>query len=126
PGPWRSSLLMCDLPAGDEPSVPLGPEARQALAYARNVVLSFADPLGPRTVGAAASIGPAGELRLVAEAGAGEAVEADPRVAVFAAGPSPRRRWVEVRGVAVAGSGLLRVTPKQVLTGDFPGRHQRG
>ncbi|MEV0520433.1 hypothetical protein, partial [Nonomuraea sp. NPDC050405] len=126
PGPWRSSLLMCDLPAGDEPSVPLGQEARQALAYARNVVLSFADPLGPRTVGAAASIGPAGELRLVAEAGAGEAVEADPRVAVFAAGPSPRRRWVEVRGVAVAGPGLLRVTPKQVLTGEFPGRHQRG
>ncbi|MDR8411517.1 hypothetical protein MTP10_22615 [Nonomuraea sp. 3-1Str] len=126
PGPWRSSLLMCDLPAGDEPSVPLGLEARQALAYARNVVLSFADPLGPRTVGAAASIGPAGELRLVAEAGAGEAVEADPRVAVFAAGPSPRRRWVEVRGVAVAAPGLLRVTPKQVLTGEFPGRHQRG
>ncbi|WP_219462229.1 hypothetical protein [Nonomuraea rhizosphaerae] len=125
PGPGRTSLVMCDLPAGDTPSVALDPEVRQAFAYSRGVVLAFGDPLGPRAAGAGATVTASGELRLVAEPQAREAVEADPRVAVFAADPLQRRFWVEVRGIAVADSGLLRVTPKQVLTGEFPGRHQR-
>jgi hypothetical protein len=54
-----------------------------------------------------------------------EAIEADPSVSVFAADPLQRRHWVEVRGVALAGSDVLRVTPKKVLVGEFPGRHQR-
>ncbi|MEV6152483.1 hypothetical protein AB0L53_19260 [Nonomuraea sp. NPDC052129] len=125
PGPWRASLIMCDLPTGDAPSVALTPEVRQAFTYARSVVLSFGDSLGPRVVGTAATVTPSGELRLVAETQARAAVEADPRVAVFAADPLQRRYWVEVRGIAVADSDLLRVTPKQVLMGEFPGRHQR-
>jgi hypothetical protein len=44
---------------------------------------------------------------------------------VFAADPLQRRFWVEVRGIALADSDILRVTPKQVLVGEFPGRHQR-
>lgn len=76
-------------------------------------------------VGAATSVGPAGDLRVVVEDEAWQAVEADPRVAVFAADPERGRHWVEVRGIAVAGPGSLRVTPKQVLVGEFPGRHQR-
>ncbi len=125
PGPWRASLIMCDLPTGDAPSVAVTPEIRQAFAYARSVVLSFGDSLGPRVVGTAATVTPSGELRLVPEPQARAAVEADPRVAVFAADPLQRRFWVEVRGIAVADSDLLRVTPKQVLMGEFPGRHQR-
>ncbi|MEU8109703.1 tetratricopeptide repeat protein [Nonomuraea muscovyensis] len=125
PGPWRSSLLRCDLPAGADPSVPLHPRVRRAFAYARSAVLTFGDPLGPRMVGAATSVGPAGDLRVVVEDEAWQAVEADPRVAVFAADPERGRHWVEVRGIAVAGPGSLRVTPKQVLVGEFPGRHQR-
>ncbi|WP_144070069.1 hypothetical protein [Nonomuraea indica] len=125
PGPWRSSLLRCDLPAGTDPSVPLHPRVRRAFAYARTAVLSFGDALGPRMVGAATSVGPSGDLRVVVGDEAWEAVEADPRVAVFAADPDRGRRWVEVRGIAVAGPGALRVTPEQVLVGEFPGRHQR-
>ncbi|MEU8250020.1 hypothetical protein [Nonomuraea sp. NPDC048916] len=125
PGPWRASLIMCDLPAGAEPPVALTSEARQAFAYARNVVLSYGDSLGPRVVGAVATVGPSGELRLIAGSEAWEAIEADPRVAVFAADPLQRRFWVEVRGIALADADLLRVTPKQVLMGEFPGRHQR-
>jgi hypothetical protein len=125
PGPWRASLIMCDLPVGGAPSVALNPEVRQAFSYARSVVLSYGDPLGPRVVGAAASVTSSGELRLIAETGAWEAIEADPRVAVFAADPLQRRFWVEVRGIALADSDILRVTPKQVLVGEFPGRHQR-
>ncbi|GGO77262.1 hypothetical protein GCM10012289_56530 [Nonomuraea cavernae] len=125
PGPWRASLIMCDLPVGAEPSVELTSEIRQAFAYARNVVLTYGDSLGPRVVGAVATVGPSGELRLIAETEAWEAIETDPRVAVFAADPLQRRFWVEVRGIALADGDLLRVTPKQVLMGEFPGRHQR-
>ncbi|TDD41237.1 hypothetical protein E1286_33105 [Nonomuraea terrae] len=125
PGPWRSSLLMCDLPVGGEPSVGLDPEVRQAFSYARGVVLSYGDPLGPRVAGAVASVTSSGELRLIAEAEVWEAVEEDPRVAVFASDPLQRRFWVEVRGVALADADVLRVTPKQVQVGEFPGRHQR-
>jgi hypothetical protein len=122
PGPWRASLIMCDLPVGDAPSVALDPEVRQAFMYARSVVLAYRDGLGPRTVGAAASVSPSGELRLVAET---EPLEADPRVAVFAADPLQSRFWVEVQGIAVADTDVLRITPKRVRTGRFPGRHQR-
>ncbi|WP_214320480.1 hypothetical protein [Nonomuraea sediminis] len=125
PGPWRASLIMADRPMGDSPSVALNPEVRQAFAYARSVVLSYGDPLGPRVVGAVASVSQAGELRVIAEAEAIEAIDADPRVAVFAADPLQRRFWVEVRGIGLADDDLLRVTPKQVLVGEFPGRHQR-
>ncbi|WP_188187036.1 tetratricopeptide repeat protein [Nonomuraea sp. SYSU D8015] len=125
PGPWRASLVMCDLPMGAEPSVALPAEVRQTFSYARSIVLSYGDRLGPRVVGAAASVTSTGELRLIAETEAWEAIEADPRVAVFAADPLQRRFWVEVRGIALADSDVLRVTPKQVLVGEFPGRHQR-
>ncbi|MCP2354025.1 hypothetical protein HD597_001045 [Nonomuraea thailandensis] len=125
PGPWRSSLLMCDLPVGAGPSVALDPEVRQTFSYARSIVLSYGDALGPRVAGAVASVTSSGELRLIAETAAWAAIEEDPRVAVFATDPLQRRFWVEVRGVARADSDVLRVTPKQVLFGEFPGRHQR-
>ncbi|MGR6916010.1 hypothetical protein ACU635_17360 [[Actinomadura] parvosata] len=125
PGPWRSSLLMCDLPVGAGPSVALEPEVRQTFSYARSIVLSYGDALGPRVAGAVASVTSSGELRLIAETAAWEAIEADPRVAVFATDPLQRRFWVEVRGIARADSDVLRVTPKEVLVGEFPGRHQR-
>ncbi|MGW4404201.1 hypothetical protein ACWEJ6_09215 [Nonomuraea sp. NPDC004702] len=125
PGPWRASLVMCDLPMGGAPSVVLTSEARQAFSYARSLVLSYGDPAGPRVVGAAGSVTSSGELRLIAGPEAWEGVAADPRVAVFAADPLQRRFWVEVRGIALAGPDVLRVTPKQVLVGEFPGRHQR-
>ncbi|MEV0229736.1 hypothetical protein [Nonomuraea sp. NPDC050786] len=125
PGPWRASLIMCDLPVGAEPSVALDPEVRQTFSYARSIVLSFADSLGPRVAGAVASVTSSGELRVITETEAWDAVETDPRVAVFAADPLQRRFWVEVRGIAMADSDVLRVTPKQVLVGEFPGRHQR-
>ncbi|SDL87440.1 Outer membrane protein assembly factor BamD, BamD/ComL family [Nonomuraea maritima] len=125
PGPWRSSLLMCDLPVGGEPSVALDAEVRRAFSAARGVVLSYGGPLGPRAVGAVASVTSSGELRLIAGAEAWDAVEADPRVAVFAGDPPRLRLWAEVSGVALADAGVLRVTPKQVRVGEFPGRHQR-
>ncbi|MGP4097350.1 tetratricopeptide repeat protein [Nonomuraea sp. KM90] len=125
PGPWRASLLMCDLPMGAQPSVTLDSEVRQTFSYARSIVLSYGDALGPRVAGAVASVTSSGELRLIAETEAWEAIEEDPRVAVFATDPLQRRFWVEVRGIALADSDVLRVTPKQVLVGEFPGRHQR-
>ncbi|MFG1705952.1 tetratricopeptide repeat protein [Nonomuraea sp. M3C6] len=125
PGPWRASLIMCDLPMGAAPSVALDTEVRQTFSYARSIVLSYADHLGPRVAGAVASVTSSGELRLIAETEAWDAIEADPRVAVFATDPLQRRFWVEVRGIALADSDVLRVTPKQVLVGEFPGRHQR-
>ncbi|MET7330539.1 tetratricopeptide repeat protein [Nonomuraea sp. NPDC005650] len=125
PGPWRASLIMCDLPMGAEPSVALSPEVRQTFSYARSIVLSYADSLGPRVAGAVASVTSSGELRVITELNAWDAVETDPRVAVFAADPLQRRFWVEVRGIALPDSDVLRVTPKQVLVGEFPGRHQR-
>ncbi|GAA3225936.1 CHAT domain-containing protein [Nonomuraea helvata] len=125
PGPWRASLIMCDLPVGAEPSVPLDAEVRQTFSYARSIVLSFGDSLGPRVAGAVASVTSSGELRVITETEAWDAIETDPRVAVFAADPLQRRFWVEVRGIAMADSDVLRVTPKEVLVGEFPGRHQR-
>ncbi|MEW1842887.1 tetratricopeptide repeat protein [Nonomuraea angiospora] len=125
PGPWRTSLIMCDLPVGGEPSVVLNPEVRQTFSYARSIVLSYGDALGPRVAGAVATVTSSGELRVITGLEAWDAVEADPRVAVFAADPLQRRFWVEVRGIAVPGSDALRITPKQVLVGEFPGRHQR-
>ncbi|MFI7130514.1 hypothetical protein ACIBQ1_32830 [Nonomuraea sp. NPDC050153] len=125
PGPWRTSLIMCDLPMGAEPSIALNPEVRQTFSYARSIVLSYADSLGPRVAGAVASVTSSGELRVITELNAWDAVETDPRVAVFAADPLQRRFWVEVRGIALPDSDVLRVTPKQVLVGEFPGRHQR-
>ncbi|SDK72923.1 tetratricopeptide repeat protein [Nonomuraea jiangxiensis] len=125
PGPWRASLIMCDLPMGAAPSVTLDAEVRQTFSYARSVVLSYGDGHGPRVAGAVASVTPSGELRLIAETAAWAAIEADPRVAVFATDPLQRRFWVEVRGIALADSDVLRVTPKQVSVGEFPGRHQR-
>ncbi len=125
PGPWRTSLIMCELPMGAEPSVVLTAEVRQAFGYARTVVLAYGDALGPGVAGAVATITASGELKVIAGPPVWEAIESDPRVAVFAADPLQRKFWVEVRGVALAGSDALRITPKQVLVGEFPGRHQR-
>lgn len=129
PGPWRSSLAMAEEVGDGDLRAPAGlsPEVRQAFAYARGVVLAYADDLGPRTlaVGAVTSVSSSGQLRLIAGEDAWQAVERDPRVAVFAADPLQRRFWVEVRGIAVAESDVLRVTPKQVTVGEYPGRHQR-
>ncbi|GAA2403714.1 hypothetical protein GCM10010404_72260 [Nonomuraea africana] len=130
PGPWRASLIMAE-PAmeGADPPVTLTPEVRQALTFSRDVVLACAGALGPMAlaVGAVTSISASGELRLIAGEEAWEAAERDPRVAVFASGRPHPRLWVEVRGVALADpdSDVLRVTPKQVVVGEYPGRHQR-
>ncbi len=125
PGPWRASLIMCEPPLGTGPTVVLTSRAKQAFAYARTVVLSYGDPLGPRVTGAVATVTASGEIKVIAQGQVWEAIEADPRVSVFATDPLQRRFWVEVRGVALAGADVLRVTPKQVLVGEFPGRHQR-
>ncbi|NUT39883.1 MAG: hypothetical protein HOV86_07800 [Thermoactinospora sp.] len=127
PGPWRPSLLMCEdrLDGQARASVTLGPQVRQAFAYARGVVLAYGEPQGPRVVSVTGSISALGDLRLIAGQEVWEAVERDPRVAVFAADALRRHYWVEVRGVAVAEGDMLRVTPKQVLVREFPGRHQR-
>ena len=133
PGPWRASLVMCDgcggrLPGDASPPVGLSEEVRAAFTHAREVVLAYTDPGGPRAlaVGAVSSVGPSGELRLIAASDAWEAAERDPRVAVFVADPRGRRFWAEVRGIAIgdAEAGLLRITPKQVVVGEYPGRHQ--
>ncbi|MEV7010320.1 hypothetical protein [Streptosporangium sp. NPDC051022] len=133
PGPWRSSLIMCEscghrLPGDAEAPVGLSAEIRRAFTYARGVVLAYADPTGPRAlaVGAVSSIGPGGELRLIAADDAWEAAERDPRVAVFVADPMERRFWAEVRGIAIGDTetDVLRVTPKQVVVAEYPGRHQ--
>jgi len=133
PGPWRASLVMCDgcgsrLPGDAGPPVGLSGEVRAAFTYAREVVLAYADPSGPRAlaVGAVSSVGPSGELRLIAASDAWEAAERDPRVAVFVADPLDRRFWAEVRGIAIGDTeaDLLRITPKEVVVGEYPGRHQ--
>ncbi|GLW07958.1 hypothetical protein Misp01_30880 [Microtetraspora sp. NBRC 13810] len=133
PGPWRASLLMCEgrgsRPPGDvRPSVGLSEAVRRAFTSSRGVVLAYADAGGPRAlaVGAVTSIGPAGELRLIAADEAWQAAERDPKVAVFVADPIGRRFWAEVRGVALGDpeAEVLRVTPKQVVIGEYPGRHQ--
>jgi hypothetical protein len=133
PGPWRASLVMCEgggrrLPGDVRPTAGLGDEVRRAFIASRGVVLAYADGGGPRAlaVGAVTSIGPAGELRLIAAEEAWQAVERDPKVAVFAADPIDRRFWAEVRGIALGDpeAGVLRVTPKHVVVGEYPGRHQ--
>ncbi|GAA4220009.1 hypothetical protein FHR32_000549 [Streptosporangium album] len=133
PGPWRASLIMgesggCRLPGDIRPPVGLSGEVRQAFTHAREVVLAYADPTGPRAlaVGSVSSVGPDGELRLIAGNDAWEAAERDPRVAVFVADPLDRRFWAEVRGIAVGDTeaAVLRVTPKHVMVGEYPGRHQ--
>ncbi|GAA0850329.1 hypothetical protein GCM10009525_74330 [Streptosporangium amethystogenes subsp. fukuiense] len=47
-------------------------------------------------------------------------------MAVFVADPQGRGLWAEVRGIAIGDteSDLLRITPKQVVVGEYPGRHQ--
>ncbi|WP_084963775.1 tetratricopeptide repeat protein [Thermoactinospora rubra] len=127
PGPWRASLLMCeDLLTGEaHPPVGLGPEVRQAFAYARGVALAYGDARGPRVSGAVTALSTSGELRLIVEEDVWAAVERDPRVTVFAADTMRTRHWVEVRGVAWPDGDVLRVTPRRVLEGEFPGRHQR-
>ncbi|WP_183646991.1 hypothetical protein [Nonomuraea dietziae] len=130
PGPWRASLIMAEPSMeGAGPPVTLTAEVRQALTFSRGVVLAYADSLGPRAlaVGAVTSISASGELRLIAGEEAWEAAERDPRVAVFATDQPHPRFWIEVRGVALPdpGSDVLRVTPKQVVVGEYPGRHQR-
>lgn len=133
PGPWRPSLTLCDgcgrrLPGDAHRPAELSEEVRRAFTSSRGVVLAYTDPAGPRAlaVGAVASVGPAGELRLIAAGDAWQAAERDPRVAVFAADPIDRRFWAEVRGIALpdAEAEILRVTPKDVLIGEFPGRHR--
>ncbi len=46
---------------------------------------------------------------------------ANPRVSVFVGDP---RFWAEVRGVAIADNDVLRITPREVLVREYPGRHQ--
>ncbi|MFD0890606.1 hypothetical protein ACFQ08_39190, partial [Streptosporangium algeriense] len=64
-----------------------------------------------------------GELLLTAPADAWEAAERDPRVAVFVTDPAESRFWAEIRGIAVGDTetGVLRITPKQVLFSEVPG-----
>lgn len=133
PGPWRSSLIMCEscdhsLRGDAGAPVALSAEVRRVFTYARGVVLAYADAGGPRAmaVGAVSSVSPSGELRLIAADDAWEAAERDPRVAVFVADPLDRRFWAEVRGIAIGDveAGVLRVTPTQVAVAGYPGRHQ--
>ncbi|GII87183.1 hypothetical protein Ssi03_51730 [Sphaerisporangium siamense] len=132
-GPWRASLVPCDgcgprLPGEVTPSVGLSADVRRAFTHSRGVVLSYTDAAGPRTlaVGAVTSVSPSGDLRLIAAEDAWAAAERDPRVAVFVADPAERRFWAEVRGIALAdpADNVLRVTPKHVLVGEYPGRHE--
>jgi hypothetical protein len=133
PGPWRASLIMCEncgrrVPGDVGPPVGLSVGVRDAFTYGRGVVLAYADSSGPRAlaVGSVSSVGPSGELRLIAASDAWEAAERDPRVAVFVADPVDRRFWAEVRGIAIGDSeaDVLRITPQQVVVGEYPGRHQ--
>jgi hypothetical protein len=105
------------------PSAGLSEEVRHAATYSRNVVLAYRDAQGPRTlaVSAVTSVSESGELRLIAGDDAWDAVERDPRVALFVGDP---RFWAEVRGIAVPDRDILRVTPKRVLIREYPGRHQ--
>jgi hypothetical protein len=141
PGPWRGSLVPSEdlgfsegpgppgVPGDVRPSPGLDDDVRRALAGAREVVLAYADASGPRAlaIAAVASVSPAGELGLIAPGEAWEAALRDPRVALFVADPARRRWWAEVRGIALGDprAEMLRVTPKQVLVGEYPGRHQR-
>ncbi len=124
PGPTRSSLVPRDHPPADlGPSSGLSDEVRHAATFSRSVVLSYAGPAGPRSVAVSAvtSVSPSGEMRVIAGDEAWEAVERDPRVSVFVGDP---RFWAEVRGVAIADNDVLRITPREVLVREYPGRHQ--
>lgn len=93
----------------------LSGEVRRAFTHAREVVLAYADSTGPRAlaVGSVSSVGPDGELRLIAGDDAWEAAERDPRVAVFVADPLDRRFWAEVRASPSA-------TPRPPYSGSPP------
>ncbi|GAB3140496.1 CHAT domain-containing protein [Microbispora hainanensis] len=128
PGPWRASLVPSEsrgarIPGDLTPSAGLSEEVRHAAAYSRNVVLACAGTDGPRAlaVSAVTSVSPAGEFRLIAGDEAWDAVRRDPRVVLFVGDP---RFWAEVRGVAVPDDDVLRVTPRQVLMREYPGRRQ--
>ncbi|OPG14822.1 hypothetical protein B1L11_01515 [Microbispora sp. GKU 823] len=128
PGPWRASLVPSEscgtrIPGDLTPSTGLSEEVRHAAAYSRNVVLACTGADGPRAlaVSAVTSVTPAGEFRLIAGDEAWDAVRRDPRVVLFVGDP---RFWAEVRGVAVPDDDVLRVTPRQVLMREYPGRHQ--
>ncbi|XVQ83754.1 hypothetical protein ACQP2K_33705 [Microbispora siamensis] len=128
PGPWRASLVPSEsrgtrTPGDLTPSAGLSEEVRHAAAYSRNVVLACTGADGPRAlaVSAVTSVTPAGEFRLIAGDEAWDAVRRDPRVVLFVGDP---RFWAEVRGVAVPDDDVLRVTPRQVLMREYPGRHQ--
>ncbi|MGI5155690.1 hypothetical protein [Microbispora sp. CA-102843] len=128
PGPWRASLVPSEsrgtrIPGDLTPSAGLSDEVRHAAAYSRNVVLACTGADGPRAlaVSAVTSVTPAGEFRLIAGDEAWDAVRRDPRVVLFVGDP---RFWAEVRGVAVPDDDVLRVTPRQVLMREYPGRHQ--
>ncbi|GAB1821603.1 hypothetical protein HerbRD11066_47670 [Herbidospora sp. RD11066] len=124
PGPTRASLLPRGHPPADlGPSSGLTNEVRHAATFSRSVVLSYAGPSGPRSVAVSAvtSVSPSGEMRVIAGDEAWEAVERDPRVSVFVGDP---RFWAEVRGVAIADNDVLRITPREVLVREYPGRHQ--
>ncbi|WP_226873758.1 CHAT domain-containing protein [Microbispora sitophila] len=128
PGPWRASLVPSEsrgtrIPGDLTPSAGLSEEVRHAAAYSRNVVLACIGADGPRAlaVSAVTSVTPAGEFRLIAGDEAWDAVRRDPRVVLFVGDP---RFWAEVRGVAVPDDDVLRVTPRQVLMREYPGRHQ--
>mgnify|MGYP002621919621 CR=1 FL=1 len=130
PGATRESLTLCEprgLPEEAGPSPELGERLRRALTFSRQVVLAYADEGGPRVlaVGSVTEVTPSGDLRLIVADEAWEAAERDPRVAVYVADPEGRR-WAEVRGIALADldEDVLRVTPKQVAVGEYPGRHQ--
>ncbi|MEU6411472.1 hypothetical protein [Microbispora sp. NPDC046933] len=128
PGPWRASLVPSEsrgtrMPGDLTPSACLSEEVRHAAAYSRSVVLACTGADGPRAlaVSAVTSVAPSGEFRLIAGDEAWDAVRRDPRVVLFVGDP---RFWAEVRGVAVPDDDVLRVTPRQVLMREYPGRHQ--
>nr|WP_204041270.1 hypothetical protein [Acrocarpospora phusangensis] len=125
PGPWRAALTRVELPTGDiSPSSDLTDEVRHAVTFSRSVVLSYTGPDGPRSVAVSAvtSVSRSGELRVIAGDEAWEAVERDPRVAIFVGDP---RFWAEVRGVAIADNDVLRITPRDVMVREYPGRQAR-
>ncbi|MEV5407372.1 hypothetical protein AB0K60_00835 [Thermopolyspora sp. NPDC052614] len=133
PGATRASLTLYEpggrhVPEDAGPSPELDERVRRAFTFSRGVVLAYADEGGPRAlaVGAITSVAASGELSLIVADEAWEAADRDPRVAVFVADPVNRRFWAEVRGVALGDfdDDVLRVTPKQVIVGEYPGRHQ--
>ncbi|WP_214111384.1 hypothetical protein [Acrocarpospora catenulata] len=124
PGPWRAALIPFPIETGDTtPSSDLTDEVRHAVTFSRSVVLSYAGPHGPRSmaVSAVTSVSRSGELRVIAGEESWEAVQHDPRVAIFVGDP---RFWAEVRGIAIADNDVLRITPREVTVREYPGRRQ--